>query len=1018
VNLEFGITEAEHRAPESNIVNLEFGTTEAEHSVPESNIVNLESESSDESEDSERNSDSESSNESEDSNINAHNFTIQKLYEQLQGGFHGCSIEQHEEKLQEHIEQAGENHYGLGDVFNDENFPSVLPIPELVSADRFRHQPTPTPAQWQAMYCGIPIQQPQTPQPGQPAQRPRPMNVCMHKEETLSVEPQVAFDIDSFLGFASSLAMARQGLFYQPAAQMRQNMSTDVHIETRVFEDNSDVEQPSRSHLAMLKDIPHFLLGRVVGAQEITVYILFPHLSIIGSKFSSLTNDQLSRWLNRIFNPAVHRYCEAHYTQHIPASYRQALANSKANQIEGRQVETASYQAQQSLGYHLQPEYLDQIWTEIINIINDTPGVADFREPQLFISAKGTKLQFKTSPSRPTILDAMENFHSYLDRIIDLDFIYLDRFYVDVGKEICSPVSLLRGQIQQSDEEAQVYSWKRCCLKHYIHWMYDGTPPAITANGQRYYDQNMLYDACSLTSITPKRSKLREGGLIYSQFYGSVKEISDASKCFPFDNDGLEELALDPQIRQGARNAAGGNRRDANILERAYCASKVRTRIALQDSKKKSFGIREEHRMSWSLFQGLIGQLRLEDPDELEIVLTECPTYVWPVKTEVYFNYLWRCADKFATGFEIILARSRRELVTWEQTKMMAMFLRCLRFVFGGHRLERESALWWSRRERSVGQPPIQRIWYGLGFCNTLPRYKYCWLEPRFDWNQLTFRSNITDQVLFGNGMLRGQYLRRGGQVQDFFDASRQLDLALEWIGKYHEHTHIRDRLLSWMAYICLHQFRQDILQSVKGEISEEHRSKALEKVKPLCFEYLEDIMADRLHLVSGNRSDYKQVADLGHFLFDFDDGRIRTHWEDRPYRKLYRRGRVGLDRQHSQLQLGSRFSRMLFRKLYAHHWILPYPTIDVFMQTTKQGQRMWYSINTTRIAGRQNEEVTGLHQIPPEDWFWARKTWRQGQPKKIPYYTKWDKEKWINWMERQPPVVITPAAITPAQGE
>jgi len=55
----------------------------------------------------------------------------------------------------------------------------------------------------------------------------------------------------------------------------------------------------------------------------------------------------------------------------------------------------------------------------------------------------------------------------------------------------------------------------------------------------------MLHKAYALTSVTPKRSRLREGGLIYSQFYGSVKEISDASKCFPFDNDGLEEMALD-----------------------------------------------------------------------------------------------------------------------------------------------------------------------------------------------------------------------------------------------------------------------------------------------------------------------------------------------------------------------------------------------------------------------------------------------------------------------------------------
>ena len=108
----------------------------------------------------------------------------------------------------------------------------------------------------------------------------------------------------------------------------------------------------------------------------------------------------------------------------------------------------------------------------------------------------------------------------------------------------------------------------------------------------------MLYEVLSLTTLIPKRSKLREGGLIYTQFYGSVKEISDAAKCKPFDNDGLEEIALDPQIGQGIQNAIGGRRRKARVIEQAYLASKRRTRESIQDSLKKSFGVREEHRIS------------------------------------------------------------------------------------------------------------------------------------------------------------------------------------------------------------------------------------------------------------------------------------------------------------------------------------------------------------------------------------------------------------------------------------
>jgi hypothetical protein len=914
----------------------------------------------------------------EEEEIAAHDYTVQKLYEQLHGGFHGCSEEQHREKLHEHSEAAGENHHSLNEIFNDRNFPSVLGLADMISADRLVRQPTPSPTQWRNMFCGIPRQSRQP--------RPRPMNVCLHKEETQAVEPQVAYDIDSFLGFASSLAMARQGIWYQPAPQFIRNITNNVHLETKIWR-GGDEEQPLRSSLAMLRDVPHFLLGRIVGAHDITVHILFPHMVPSTDKFFALTKDQLSRWLDKIFHPAVYQYCEAHYTQHLPASYRHALADSKARQVEARQVETASYQAQQALGYHLQPEYLGEIWTEILQTIANTPGLADFRELQLYFSAKGTKLQFKTSPSRPTILDAMENFQAYFNRVIDTDFVYMDRLYVDVGKEICPRVSLLRSQQGHVGDEAQVYSWKRCCLKHYIEWMYDGQPPA-EGQGQRYYDQNMLYEASSLTSLAPKRSRLRAGGLIYSQFYGSVKEISDASKCKPFENDGLEELALDPQIRQGARDAAGGNRRDAKIIERAYCASKRRTRDALLDSRKKSFGIREEHRISWSLFQGLIARLRLESRQDLEVVLDDCPSYAWAVKTEVYLNYLWRCADKFATGFEVVRAQCPEDLVTWEQTKIMAMFLRCLRFVFGGYELRRESALWWSRRQRTAGRPPQQRLWYGLGFCNTLPRYKYCWLEPRFNWNELKFRSEITDNVLFGNSMLRGQYLRRGGQVRDFFSATRQLELALEWMDQYRDNTAIQDRLISWMVHICLQQFRIDTLSSVKSEMSEEHQREALKGTQPFCYEYLNSIMSDGVYLISGNRCDFKQVSDLGRFLFDFDDGRVRAHWEDRPYRKIYRRAKIGLGLRHEGQELARRFQRRLLRRLYGYHWVLPYPCTEGLMQTTKQGERMWYSVQ--RKAGDER----GF------EWEWGRKSWRVGAPSELPTYLSWSKEEWIRWLE------------------
>ena len=904
-------------------------------------------------------------------------YTGRKLYQQLQGGFHGCTDEEHQEDRAQHMNDAGNNHHGLGAVFNDRLFPSVLGLRDMMSPERLARQQRPTPAQWQAMFCGIPTD----------GSHRLPMNVCLHEEETQAVEPEVAFDVDSFLGFADSLAVARKGLWYQPAPQMRQNMTTDVHIKTTTFvTGEEEPEQPERSRLAMLRDVPHFLLGRVSGAHDITLFVLFPHIEVAGTKFKSLTHEQLARWTDKVYMPAIHKFYKAHYTQHIPASYRNAYDNSKAHQVEGRQVQTSSYQAQQSIGYHLQSEHLDEIWQEVIRTIDVTPGLTDFRDPELFFSAKGTKLQFKTGASRPGLLDAMEYFHLYLEDVIDLDFVQRDRFYVDIGKEICANTSLLQTQQQQLGDEAHVYLWKRCCLERYIKWMYEDDAPKKGSRGQLYFTQNMLYDAGSLTSVAPKKSKHRQGGLVYSQFYSSVKELYDATKCFPFANDAMEELALDPQIRNAARNTAGGNRRDARIVEAGYLASKRRTSHALQDSRRKSFGIREEHRVEWPLFLELVSRLRSDQDRGLEITMDDCPPYAWAVKTAVYLDFLWRSADKFATGFEVVRAQSRADLVTWEQTKMMAMFLRCLRYVFGGHLLSQESALWWSRRERTVENAARVRVWYGLGFRNTLPGYKYCWIEPRVDWNRLQFKSEVTDNILFGNNVLRGQYLRRGGQVQAFFDTTRRLELALEWYDVYREVEVVKNRLISWMVHICLQQFRVDILNAVSAEILPERREEVIKGREAFSHEYLTEVMSDGCYLMSGNKTDFKQSSDLVHFLFDWGDGMIRQHWEDRGFRVLFRRARVGLRQRGVATE--AVFTRRFWRWIYKYHWVLPYPCGNALLQTTKQGRRMWYSI---KLTGRDDEGAKA--------WKWGRKDWEIGRPEVIPEYVGWGKDEWERWI-------------------
>lgn len=44
----------------------------------------------------------------------------------------------------------------------------------------------------------------------------------------------------------------------------------------------------------MLYNVPYFLLSRVEGAYNVTIYVLFPYLVIAQEKFVLLTKEQLT----------------------------------------------------------------------------------------------------------------------------------------------------------------------------------------------------------------------------------------------------------------------------------------------------------------------------------------------------------------------------------------------------------------------------------------------------------------------------------------------------------------------------------------------------------------------------------------------------------------------------------------------------------------------------------------------------------------------------------------------------
>jgi hypothetical protein len=122
--------------------------------------------------------------------------------------------------------------------------------------------------------------------------------------------------------------------------------------------------------------------------------------------------------------------------QHLPASYRHAVATCRAPIVEDRLLKTPSYLSQLRMSYCLPPQYLGRLWGHVLAAVSQA-ALGDFRHPELFVAANGTKLQFKYPGATSDLLAVMQTFDFKILGVLNFSHVLDDRLYLDVGKETC-----------------------------------------------------------------------------------------------------------------------------------------------------------------------------------------------------------------------------------------------------------------------------------------------------------------------------------------------------------------------------------------------------------------------------------------------------------------------------------------------------------------------------------------------------------------------------------------------------
>jgi hypothetical protein len=778
--------------------------------------------------------------------------------------------------------------------------------------------------------------------------------VCLHASEhhdDVQV-PEVLFDIDSIMGFASSLAVAKQGIKVNLAPHMIYNLSADIHLTLPVEIDGKERRVP-------LHEVPHYQFGRLVGKEDVTLYLFFPRLYSHDSRQNSyLKQTTLQRWTDQVLLRALYEQATGGTSQHYPASYAHGKLSSLAKYTESHsRLEGAA--RQQAISHYIPPQNVAQVWGLMGDFIRE-PGLQDFGDVCLFLTAKNLKVLTQ----RAILSDMWKEFFNQWELGVDSTYIHPDQVWIDLGKEVCAPDSFV-GDQTKDDMIGETYLWRSCCLDSYWKWSLRGAPGHRSLRCD--YQTALLRDAAGMTVLSPARSADRQQGLIYSQFYNSQKEVFDAAKTYPFHDASLETLALDPNLLKSWQHTGRSQNHRIDTLLASYVGSKMRSHTGMRDSLQKSFGIREEHRMTLTLARRIRHRLKALGKWNVRFDDTINARPYWRLWSEIYLEFIYLNMNKFAAGFEYVHSLTRRDCVSWEHTKMMIMFLRMIKFSYGSYCVCAESALWWDRREWPDG-----RVREGLGLSRTMQQYGYGWFLDKFDWQNFVFDVRVRDITLFGNIQMAEAYRVRWREVKEI----KSDFLLIEQVFRlWPEHQGIPENLMTlgqYLIWICVRHFRKDVFGAIKTDIKDQYMSQALNGEIMLSQISMRRVLKKKsgcedrwtnpshLYIVTGNRMTFKRLSVLVNFLWDHNDGLHRNHWEHKGYRTLYQRC-SDMMTELSGVKVTEIWQQTLKELFILTNWILPYPNQHGFMTRNSLGDRKWIRVYHSEIVKLNSEPPTRI---------------------------------------------------------
>lgn len=110
--------------------------------------------------------------------------------------------------------------------------------------------------------------------------------------------------------------------------------------------------------------------------------------------------------------------------------------------------------------------------------------------------------------------------------------------------------------------------------------------------------------------------------------------------------------------------------------------------------KHKSYGVREEHRISLAFFDRMQAALQAARQWEQPAVQMQHAAPYWRLSSETYLSHLLRNTNKFAFGLEWLLGQQKDHGISYAHSMVLQMLLQALRCSFDSVSPQQQPSLW------------------------------------------------------------------------------------------------------------------------------------------------------------------------------------------------------------------------------------------------------------------------------------------------------------------------------------